>query len=698
MAQNLNLDRNLTYHVITQGSISTGETAGSGKSKANGNYGDSAADGLGEPIGGKMLVGELGNEILVNRVTGKWHTVGDNGAEFVNVGKGDIIFNHEQTKDLLNRGWVNGRGTTGLSRANGTARSPGTVTSSGTKWSYGNGSYGSKSSSKSSGSTSSGSTSKEAKDTEKTILNDQKKFLSNQKQALEDQKEGLENEKEALEDQKTILEDQKKVFEKQRDIYKDTLSAIDDAIDKEIDRLDTMYDAQKKVLEQAQTDMDNSLSAVNYLIETKIDDLTQAQTALEDKYQPNIDAIQTQIDALNDQNDAQKEAIELAKKKAALEDAQRTKTIRVYREGKGYVWEADQSAIQSAQEDYNDALNTKRVNDLTKQKDAMEKELSDKKQALQDQIDAYNDYKDKWNKVSDQFKNADNIETLKQMYGSDVVDKILNQDSGILDKLSEDYYKNQSDQKALNAAIAKNEETIEQLKAIKKNWDEVADDYEKNQQRINAAATLGADWEKIALEGRIENISAFRDKYNGILSDIAAKEEEITAKEEEIASKEKEITAKSKEISAKDKEVQAVSDQISDLTSTSKSSTTNSYASGTDGVPETQAARIDEVGDEIVVRNIKGAHYSVLTKGTGVIPATPTRTLLDLANNPSDFIAKYMTVKVPTQSAQYTAAVNQGVTIQNVNIEMNEVNDVDTFGKVIQEHLGTVIAQATSKR
>ncbi|MFR5319330.1 MAG: phage tail tape measure protein [Blautia caecimuris] len=61
--------------------------------------------------GGLTLVGELGREIVVDPYSGTWYTVGDNGAEFTNVPKGSIVFNHLQTEALLERGFVTGRGT-----------------------------------------------------------------------------------------------------------------------------------------------------------------------------------------------------------------------------------------------------------------------------------------------------------------------------------------------------------------------------------------------------------------------------------------------------------------------------------------------------------------------------------------------------------------------------------------------------------
>ena len=57
----------------------------------------------------QYLVGELGREIVVDPRTGRWYTVGDNGAEFVNIPAGAIVFNHKQTESLLEYGYVSGR-------------------------------------------------------------------------------------------------------------------------------------------------------------------------------------------------------------------------------------------------------------------------------------------------------------------------------------------------------------------------------------------------------------------------------------------------------------------------------------------------------------------------------------------------------------------------------------------------------------
>ena len=83
-----------------------------GKGFANGSDGVSKTE--------TALVGELGPEMLVRN--GRWMTVGDNGAEFTQVKKGDIIFNHKQTEELLSKGHIADRGKlNGGAFASGTA-------------------------------------------------------------------------------------------------------------------------------------------------------------------------------------------------------------------------------------------------------------------------------------------------------------------------------------------------------------------------------------------------------------------------------------------------------------------------------------------------------------------------------------------------------------------------------------------------
>lgn len=75
------------------------------------------------------LIGELGPELMVNPNTGTYTTLGDYGPELVDLPKNAIIFNHKQTKSILENGYALGRGkvVNGSSNAIGTAYASGTI-------------------------------------------------------------------------------------------------------------------------------------------------------------------------------------------------------------------------------------------------------------------------------------------------------------------------------------------------------------------------------------------------------------------------------------------------------------------------------------------------------------------------------------------------------------------------------------------
>jgi DNA repair exonuclease SbcCD ATPase subunit len=78
---------------------------------------------------GIALGGELGQEVVVR--DGHYFTIGDNGAEFFEYKKGDIIFNHKQSEELFKYGKVTSGNGRGRAIANGTAFAEGTAFSSG---------------------------------------------------------------------------------------------------------------------------------------------------------------------------------------------------------------------------------------------------------------------------------------------------------------------------------------------------------------------------------------------------------------------------------------------------------------------------------------------------------------------------------------------------------------------------------------
>lgn len=109
-----------------------GSVAGPGKFDGTAHFADGtahttarayASGNWGIPKTGPAIVGELGTEGVVR--DGKFFTIGDNGAEVVNLKKGDVVFNHLQVRELLEKGHVTSNG--GRARLVGAAYADGTA-------------------------------------------------------------------------------------------------------------------------------------------------------------------------------------------------------------------------------------------------------------------------------------------------------------------------------------------------------------------------------------------------------------------------------------------------------------------------------------------------------------------------------------------------------------------------------------------
>lgn len=613
----------------------------------------------------RALVGELGYEVVVNPHSGKWYTVGEHGAEFVNLPKDAIVFDHQKSEELLKNGFVGARGMA-MAEGNAYDQGVGTITGGGYI----------------------------PKNNPATSTTFQKNLERIEAEA-DAVKEAYEAQKKALEKQKKELESIKDSLESEQKTLDGIVKTITARIDKEIDRLEHQWDDLKEQLEDEKNNLDAAMNGATYLIEKRTKALQKEQEALDDSYQPRIDALQDELDKLNETNDAQEKAIELARKKAAMDAAKANRSVRVYREGKGFVWEADESEVKSTEEDYNDALRQKEHEDAQKaledQKAALEKELEDKKQELQDKIDAYDEYKDKLSEGQNEYTNSKNVAILRQLYGANADQMILNMDQAMIDKITTDYMNNMSNTDHVENQIKENQKLIDQLEDYKSKWEEVADAYETEQNRINTVARLGADWEEKILGQRTDVLDNFKNHYIDILRQIEEKTAEINDLSLKIEVVEEEYQTKSDEL---DKEKKAAQAEVK----TTKSSSTSNHATGIMNVAAFERARVDEAGPEIVVRQPEAGRYTSLEVGDGVVPGNLTRRLFSAAINPEAFVESAILKRMENVNAELASAGSSGVHIGDINIVMNGVNDVENFGRILHQNIGSIMAQEFSKR
>lgn len=337
----------------------SGTAHASGTAKAGGDWGTAP--------GGKTLVGELGPEIVVNVHSGKWYTVGDNGAEFRDIPPGSIVFNHEQSKALLEHGYVSSRGH---SMASGTAMVSGSIPVNGRYPGSGSGSSGGGGSSSGSGnSNSSSSSSDDAKTWFDEAYAYHQHLLAMDQESREDYLRWLEDAyRQAYAEGIIELEDmykyEEECYEKSKEIFNDYLNDIefkieglarqdgtasqivniylsaiqdinnkiaeararglndnDDYIQELIKKLYEYEDAIEDIRDDA---TDNAKNAVDDLIQYRIkmlkQDLQNEKDALEDKKSALKDFYNEQKQMLQDAYDEEKTQEEREEKRKAKSD------------------------------------------------------------------------------------------------------------------------------------------------------------------------------------------------------------------------------------------------------------------------------------------------------------------------------------------------------------------------------------------
>ena len=790
-----NLIKDYTININVNQSNSNSGSSGKNKKSTpyvaqyhgiNGAYGGAFA-------GGRTLVGELGNELVVNPHSGKWYTVGDNGAEFVDLPKDAIVFDHSKTKKLLDQGFIGGRG---VALASGTAMDSG---------SPGMGSY------------VGGSTGYQVGQ-DPRVKSTYKATTASTK-ATKDNSKALEENKKALEKQKTALEKQKTALEKESNKLKIYGQAAINEIEKREKALNKEKEAQDKV------------------------------------YESQIKELEKRKEALQKANDEEDRAIKLAELQDALEKAKANRTVRIYNKNEGFVWRADQQAVSDAQNDLDDQKRQWKNDDILQAVDDEIERINNLKDAydesIEAQIDDLDNMKEKWNEVIsligtswedyqaqlaaaaefngmsldgmagaldgykddvianmkaigdtsaeidrvteaiDAFEEASSKSGGSGSGGSDApesfgiddgstigdglfdglsdsakaakeeLDKLLEryEDLGdrneglsesqlaLVDSISQmtvgtkeysmanmelsdiqsivgDRYTEMGDlaEQYRESVLTNNELTWEQKDALLSSFDEIVASYSTGYDTIgglmqNYMDTLVSNTELSTADyqAQMDALVAFADQhgvsYDSIIQYLYNTEEELRntgATTEEISS------AMSSAVSAacsamnasydsviaklvELKKQQAAMNAVKGAAGGINANTVARYATGVIGAATTHIAITDEQGPEIKLRKPAAGNYSLVERGTSIIPAEPSANIWKMGLDPEQFISQHMPQR-SIKSVEITQPDASGVSVSVGDIQMYGVNDVESFGRVIHERVGTIFAQEFSRR
>ena len=122
------------------------------------------------------------------------------------------------------------------------------------------------------------------------------------------------------------------------------------------------------------------------------------------------------------------------------------------------------------------------------------------------------------------------------------------------------------------------------------------------------------------------------------------------------------------------------------------------HATGVLNSPTTHIAITDEKGPEIKMRKPGFGQYSLIEKGSSVIPAQPSANLWKFGLDPESFIASHMSQR-SIKSVEITQPNMSSAPVVNVgDIQMYGVNDVESFGRVIHDRVSGIFAQEFSRR
>lgn len=166
------------------------------------------------------------------------------------------------------------------------------------------------------------------------------------------------------------------------------------------------WDEETDWLNEQKSRYETAFNYIDSLAQKEIDALEEQKQAIEDKYNAEIDKINETNDALNDE-------IALQEKLEALAKAQ-NKKVRIYREGQGFVYENDQSAVDEAKA----ALTQYQKEQDTKKEIKRLEDIRDATiESVEEQIKYWEKYRDEWKDMVNSYTEQQNKLIAEQVLG-----------------------------------------------------------------------------------------------------------------------------------------------------------------------------------------------------------------------------------------------------------------------------------------
>lgn len=325
-----------------------------------------------------------------------------------------------------------------------------------------------------------------------------------------------------------VLKEQEDILDNLVEKYDNTKEAIIEMIDAEIEALEKANDMLGSY------DADNSLANKynifkDYLLkglEEEMDGIEKAGEAEKKFWQDKIDALKAEQDA-NERNKQLEEArlkiqeAQDALARAELARNQLQKNTRVYKEGEGWVFDYDPSAVKKADEDIKDAqdkvqdavdkleelqakfLQEDIIKRYQEQIDAIEKQTQAQIDSIQKQMDAMNELAQSWGNNSAEILEEILSQSDAQQWLEDFQRASDSERIAMLQEFSDSYKTNVDD------VIASNQSEIEDLENLRSNFEQKYDDMKKQMEGFIVDEQFLKDFENASYEERQAMLESF---------------------------------------------------------------------------------------------------------------------------------------------------------------------------------------------
>lgn len=410
---------------------------------------------------------------------------------------------------------------------------------------------------------------------------------------------------------------------------KQAKTAIDEMTDS-LNKSKTALEKHNQELQKQQDEYGKAYKYIESVIDKRTKKLEQQKKQEESYWDRRIDRIKRdqeevkkQKDAFEKQNQALKDQIDLEERLQALANAENTKEL-VYTEGQGLGYQANAQAVSDAQ----------------KSVDEKQAEI-----AYQAQLDVFD------RQIEAYDEQIENFEKRKER------------------------------------ALANLDEEIEHWQDYKNKWKETVDAYDMEQNRLSTIQLFGADVENQILTGRLDIMEQFKTGYAEIQNAIVTNQEEIALIEEELGNlRAKNATDSANAIIRANNAVVESYERMKKMkksgtvsySGSSSSKDRKKYATGTIGTTEDEIAIVgDAPNSEMVVPPNYNGVSMALPKNTGVVPATLTENIMD--------IAKYGMNGLVSKVANVLSNNNDGTAIHIDKISFPNMNNNSSVTDFIQQ-------------